>query len=86
MEQELRHLRAVLDIESLYTAFVAQYDSKFNFPGESHEVWEIGAVLSGCIGITSGAEVYECRAGEMIIHPPGVFHRSEEHTSELQSR
>jgi AraC-like DNA-binding protein len=74
MEQELRHLRAVLDIESLYTAFVAQYDSKFNFPGESHEVWEIGAVLSGCIGITSGAEVYECRAGEMIIHPPGVFH------------
>ena len=74
MEQELRHLRSVLDVESLYTAFVGHYDDTFNFPGESHEVWEIGVVLSGCVGITSGAEVYECRAGEMLVHPPGVFH------------
>ena len=74
MEEELRHLRSVLDMESLYTAFVCEYDNDFNFPGESHDVWEIGAILSGCAGITSGAEVYECYAGEMIIHPPGVFH------------
>ena len=74
MENELRRLRSVLDVESLYTAFVEQYDSKLNFPGESHDVWEIGVILSGCVGITSGAEVYECRTGDMIIHPPGVFH------------
>ena len=74
MEQELRRLRSVLDIESLYTAFVGHYDGTFNFPGESHEVWEIDAVLSGCVGITSGAEVYECHTGEMVVHPPGVFH------------
>ncbi len=74
IQKYLRHLRSVLDIESIYTAFVEEYDSSFDFPGESHELWEIGAVLSGCAGITSGAEVYECHAGEMIIHPPGVFH------------
>lgn len=74
MEKELRRLRSVLEVEGLYTAFVCEYGSDFNFPGESHELWEIGVILSGCAGITSGAEVYECRAGEMIIHAPGVFH------------
>lgn len=74
MEQELRRLRSVLDVESLYTAFVGHYDSTFNFPGESHEVWEIDVVLSGCVGITSGPEVYECHTGEMVVHPPRVFH------------
>ena len=74
MERELRHLRSVLDIESLYTAFVGHYDGSFNFLGESHEVWEIDVVLSGCVGITSGAEVYECQTGEMVVHPPRVFH------------
>ena len=74
MEKELRRLLSVLEIESLYTAFVCEYGSDFNFPGESHELWEIGVVLQGCAGITSGAEIYECNIGEMIIHPPGVFH------------
>ena len=74
MESQLRHLRSVLEVESLFTAFVGHYDGQFNFPGESHEIWEIGIVLSGCVGITSGAEIYECRAGDMIVHSPGVFH------------
>jgi AraC-like DNA-binding protein len=74
MELELRRLRSVLDVESVYTAFVESYDKSFNFPGESHDIWEIGVVFSGCVGITSGAEVYECHPGEVIIHPPGVFH------------
>ena len=74
MERDLRRLRSVLEVESLYTAFVCEYGSDFNFPGESHELWEIGVVLRGCAGITSGAEIYECNEGEMVIHPPGVFH------------
>ena len=74
IQLNLRHLRSVLDVESVYTAFIEEYDSSFDFPGESHDLWEIGAVLSGCAGITSGAEVYECKVGEMIIHAPGVFH------------
>lgn len=69
-----RHLRSVLGINNLYTAFVESYDGDFNFPGESHEMWEIGCILSGCAGITSGSEIYECHTGEMILHPPGVFH------------
>ncbi|MBQ7338180.1 MAG: helix-turn-helix transcriptional regulator [Clostridia bacterium] len=74
MELAIRHLRSVLAVEGIFSAFVESYGSDFNFPGESHEVWEIGAVLSGCAGITSGAEIYECGVGELIIHPPGAFH------------
>ncbi len=74
MDFSPRHLRSVLEIENLYTAFVVCYDGDFNFPGESHDFWEIGCVLSGRAGITSGGEVYECCTGEMIVHPPGVFH------------
>ena len=74
MEGAMRHLRSVLEVESIYSAFVQDYGSDFNFPGESHDIWEIGVVFSGCVGITSGAEVYECVKGDMVLHEPGVFH------------
>jgi AraC-like DNA-binding protein len=74
MEIIYLQLRSVLQIDRLYSAFTKRYDADFNFPGESHDVWELGAVLSGCAGITSGAEVYECTEGEMVLHPPGAFH------------
>ena len=72
--QKGHQILPVLSIDRLYTAFAQEYDGAFSFPGESHEMWELGAVLRGRSGITSGAEVYECGENEMVIHPPGAFH------------
>ena len=74
MEQKGFKIHPVLNIDRLYTAFTAHYDSTFYFPGESHDFWELDAILDGRSGVTSATEIYDCGAGEVVIHPPGVFH------------
>lgn len=74
MEHTSRRLLSVLNIDRIYTAFVRTYDAQFNFPGEHHDMWEIGCVRSGSAGITSGTEIYDCSRNELVIHPAGVFH------------
>lgn len=71
-----RKIYPALSVHALYTAFVTEYAPHFNFRGESHEMWELGCVLSGRMGITSGVNVYECAPYEMVIHPGGIFHTS----------
>ena len=74
MDYRAQPLDTVLQIEQLYTAFVGAYEPDFHFPGESHRMWEIDCILAGTASITSGTEVYSGTAGEVVIHPPGVFH------------
>ncbi|MBQ8719501.1 MAG: helix-turn-helix transcriptional regulator [Clostridia bacterium] len=64
----------VLNIDRIYTAFVQTYDGQFDFPGEYHDMWELGCVLSGKAGITSGTEIYDMSEYDLVIHPRGVFH------------
>ena len=61
-------------INGFYSAFVKEYEADFRFPGESHDQWELACILSGEAGITSGSHLYECVAGDVMIHPPGIFH------------
>lgn len=63
-----------MSINRIYTAFVRSYDAAFRFQGESHDMWEVGYVIEGRAGITSGNEVYDCGKGDLVIHPAGVFH------------
>lgn len=63
-----------LSIDNICTAFVATYESGFAFPGESHDMWELDCVLEGQVGITSGAHVYTCGPGDVILHRAEVFH------------
>jgi len=63
-----------LNIDTIHTAFVDNYESQFTFPGESHIMWELDCVLDGGIGITSGADLYECTENEIVIHRSEVFH------------
>ena len=76
MVEKPRRLYPGLAVDALYTAFMTAYEPHFNFPGESHEMWELGCVLTGRMGITSGSNVYECEPYEMVIHPGGIFHTS----------
>ena len=70
----MKRLLQQLDIQAVYTAFVKTYDKDFCFEGECHDMWELSVVLSGHAGITSGADIYDCAGGDIIIHPSGVFH------------
>lgn len=69
-------LFSALNIERIYTFYLADYDSNFNFAGEAHDMWELACVRHGNMGITSGTEIYYCTKDELVIHPPGAFHKA----------
>lgn len=68
------NLVPTMSVNRIYTAFVQTYDAAFRFQGESHDMWELGYVMEGRAGVTSGNEVYDCGKGDLVIHPSGVFH------------
>ncbi len=70
----MENLLQNLNINKIYTAYAVTYDENFSFEGEYHDMWEIGIIRHGKAGITSGAEVYECKKDEIVIHPSGIFH------------
>lgn len=69
-----RSLCPILSIDRLYTAIVCEYNGDFFSHGESHDMWEMSYILSGAAGITAGTHVYECKQGDAVIIPGGLFH------------
>lgn len=69
-------LYSSLFINSLYTIYNLKFDGNYKFFGESHDFWELGYIISGSVGITSGDKVYECEEGNLFLHRPGAFHTS----------
>ena len=63
------------DILAFYAALNRFFRSSHNFAGETHPFYELVYVVNGCVGITAGEEVYQLRAGQMILHYPNEFHR-----------
>lgn len=63
-----------LNIDRIYTAYAETYGRDFRFEGEYHDMWEIAVIRTGSAGITSGSEIYDCREGDIVIHPAGIFH------------
>lgn len=64
-----------LSIRQLFTFSKRIFPTGYFFPGESHDFYEVVAVLSGQAGTTAGRDVYLLRAGQLIIHAPGEFHK-----------
>ena len=62
-------------INGFHTAFDTQWDSAFDFHGESHDFWEIVTILSGKVEIVEDGKVYVLGPGQMICHRPNEFHR-----------
>ena len=69
------HITKMINITSLYTAFIKQYDHDFNFVGETHNFWEISCVLDGTVFVASDSNIFSVTAGHAIIHRPMTFHR-----------
>ena len=64
-----------LYIEKFYTFFETDYDSTYNFKGESHNFWECVYVTEGTICVSADERVYNLKSGEIIIHQPLEFHK-----------
>lgn len=67
-------LSNVINISKIVTMHYYEFDKHFNFPGESHDFWEMVYVDSGNILITAGKKEYTLRPGEIIFHKPNEFH------------
>ncbi len=62
-------------IKGFCTAFNFEFDERFVFNGESHEMWEIVFLTSGNVEVTENKAIYTLKENELIIHAPYEFHR-----------
>lgn len=62
-------------IAALCSAFFKIKTRGYSFNGESHAFWEAVFILKGDAKVTAGDKIYSLAEGNMILHPPGEFHR-----------
>ena len=68
------HVPRVLSVYSLNTAFHSYKEKDYYFSGEMHNFWECVCVTRGKICATADENVYDIKAGELIVHKPLEFH------------
>ena len=64
-----------LKVDSVFTFFSREANSKFYFPGESHPYWELVYVSKGNVGVTADDRIYMLSEGSLVLHKPMEFHR-----------
>ena len=74
-ELTLFRIDPVIRISALCSAFITERPAGYFCKGESHDFSEALFVLEGALKATAGGSVYELTKGNMILHPPGEFHR-----------
>lgn len=62
-------------ISALCSAFFKTKTRGYAFGGESHAFWEAVFIIKGDAKVTAGDKIYSLAEGNMILHPPGEFHR-----------
>ncbi len=62
-------------VDAMYTFFDSVFQSEHYFDGESHDFYEAVCVLDGRAGVTADSQLLVLSEGQMIIHPPMVFHK-----------
>lgn len=65
----------VLYVNTVYTAYVRNYDKNFYFSGETHDFWELVYIVKGNATVTKNNKIFRLDAGDIIFHPPMEFHR-----------
>lgn len=68
-------LKRTINITALHTAFVHRMTPEYSSEMESHNFWEIIAVLDGEVSVVTGENVFLLSRNRMLIHPPMEFHR-----------
>ena len=62
-------------ITGLCSVLEREFESSYEFMGESHNFWEIFAVTSGEVEVVEDERTYHMVSGDVICHAPGEFHR-----------
>ena len=68
------NIYSLLSVRRLFSIYHLSFSDGYRFSGETHPFWEIGYILRGTCGITSGDSVYVCTPGDMLVHEPDRFH------------
>ena len=70
----LHPIEAPVQIRDLVTIHYFEYTKDYEYPGESHDFWEIIYADRGTVFVRCGEEEHLLSRGEMILYPPNVFH------------
>ncbi len=71
---EKTELYDVVTIDSVFTIHYFDYTPTFNFPGESHDFWEMVFVDNGEVIVEGDGIPHLLKSGEAFLHPPGEWH------------
>lgn len=61
-------------IKRIYSFFEHDYENGYRFSGEMHNFWECVCVTRGKICAIADENVYDMKAGDLIVHKPLEFH------------
>lgn len=67
-------LNTVFDVTDLVNISYYKLPKRYEFPGESHEFWELLYVDRGELTVAAGDSAFCLKAGEMVFHCPFEFH------------
>ena len=67
---------SVFRITTLINVSYYELPTDFNFPGETHNFWELAYVDRGQVVMRRGNKDYLLKAGEMLLSMPNTFHTS----------
>ena len=70
-------LRALLEIEKIYTVHYFEYSYDFVFEKERHDFWELVYVESGDVRICMDDEEYILSKGDLAFFTPNMWHKVE---------
>ncbi len=63
-----------INIAKIMTIVYNECDADFDYPGESHDFWELVYVDTGSFEVRRNDEKLVLRQGDFIIHEPNEFH------------
>ena len=70
----LHPIESSVQVRDLVTIHYFEYTKDYEYPGESHDFWEIIYADRGTVFVRCGEEERLLSRGEMILYPPNVFH------------
>ena len=71
----IRHpVRQDIQVNDLVTIHYFEYGKDYQYPGESHDFWEIMYADRGSIAVRCGENEHHLTRGDMILLPPNQFH------------
>lgn len=74
-ETFLKHsFETVITVENIITAFYMELSKEFNYPGESHDFWELVYIDRGEMVCTAEKNQFILKNGELTFHKPNEFH------------